>query len=169
MHVVDMRAIDEAVQRRVDRRGARIQVERTVRIKWHQRAVAVLVLVELLERQELVHIKSGEAVELHRAQVTARTFDPQDVDLRAGERILLLDLRGRVAAAEVGDALVAAQQIRTVKQQIGGREPGCVSVIPSIFDFERRLGRLLNHSHPMSPVRTALKYARTASFYGEAV
>jgi hypothetical protein len=67
-----MRAVDEAVQRGVDAGCARVQVERAVRVqRHHDRVVVGARPVELLERQELLHIESGEAVELHRPQVAA--------------------------------------------------------------------------------------------------
>src|SRR6188768_1734020 len=99
------------MKRRVDRGGARIQIESAVRIERNQRAVAVLILVELLEREKLLHIKRGEAIELHRAEVAARALDPEHFDIGAGQRVLVPDLRRRVATAEVGDPLVAAKQI----------------------------------------------------------
>jgi hypothetical protein len=55
--VIDVRTIDEAMQRGVDARGTRIQIEGAVRVQRHEYGVVIRSrLVELLEREKLLHI-----------------------------------------------------------------------------------------------------------------
>ena len=51
---------------------------------------------------------------------------------RAGQRIGRGQLGGRVAAAEIGDAQVAAEQVRPVEQEAGFVEGRRVLVVPEI-------------------------------------
>jgi hypothetical protein len=88
--------------------------------------------IDRFEAQELVHVERREAVKLHRADVAARAFDPQDLSWSAGQRIGRGQLRGRVAAAEIGDAQVAAKQVRPVEQETRFIEGGGVFVIPEV-------------------------------------
>ena len=116
MHVIDVRPVDQAMQRRVDAGRARIQVESAVRVQRHQRAVGVLVgglrrTVELLQRPKFLHVQRGETIQLHGAQVATRPLDPEHIDLSPGQRILFADLCRSIAATKIGNALVAAEQI----------------------------------------------------------
>ena len=111
MHVVDMRVGHEGMQRRVDRGGARIEIEgamaklsRPSRLRARGRGSATSGL-------EAIEIERGEAVALHRADVAARSLDPQHLDRLAGERIGRVDLGRGVAAAEIGDAQIGAEKI----------------------------------------------------------
>ena len=101
--VIDMRERQQRVQRRVDRRGTTVQVERAVRQEPDHLVVVIRARIVRFESQKLGLIERGKAIELHRADVAARSLDPQDLDLLAGQRVNFLKLGGRVAAAEVGD------------------------------------------------------------------
>src|SRR6185295_1102753 len=106
-----------------------------------------------------LHVERGEAVELHGAEIAARSLDPQHLDLGAGERVLLFDLGRGIAAAEIGDALVAAEQVGAVQKELGRREPRRMRVIPAAANLERRQGRLLDHGHQCLQARfRGLKY-----------
>ena len=134
MHVVDVPAVDVGVQRRVDRRGARVQVERAVRQVADHLVLVFQAAVALFERLQLVHVQGREAVQFDRTQVAAGTLHPQHVDLFARERIRHDDLGRRIAAAEVRDAQVGTEQVGTVQQQFRFAQRGGVLVIPARRD-----------------------------------
>ena len=68
------------------------------------------------------------------AQIAAGAFDPEHFDLLAGERILFHDLRRRVAAAGVGDALVAAEHVRAINEPVNTGKLRRLAIIPKIVD-----------------------------------
>src|SRR5688572_16447758 len=109
MHVIDMRFVDQPMQRRVDAGGACIQVEGAMRVKTDHGRFALRSLIKGLEREKLVEIQGSEAVELNSAQIPARAFDPKHTDLFPGQWIFALEFRGSIAPAEIGDAFVGAQ------------------------------------------------------------
>jgi len=53
----------------------------------------------------------ASALMMCRAEVAARSLDPQHFDHLAGERIGHFDLGRGVAAAEIGDAQIGAEKI----------------------------------------------------------
>jgi hypothetical protein len=71
----------------------------------------------IFEREKFVLIQFGEARQIHRAQIVARSFHPQNRNQRAAQRILGGDFCRGVAAAEIGHAKVGAQQVRAVQKQ----------------------------------------------------
>ncbi len=87
-----------------------------------------------MQRDEAVLIERGEILALGGAQVAAASFDPEDFDGLAGEGILLGELGRGVAAAGVGDALVAAEQVGAVDETADGIERGGVVVVPEVVD-----------------------------------
>lgn len=93
VHVIDMVAGDEAVQRRVDAGCARIHVERAVRIEPHHLVFVGRPRVLRPQAQQLVHVQRCEPVELQGPEVPAGTLDPQHFHGLAGERIDFLQLR----------------------------------------------------------------------------
>ena len=145
VHMVDMRMRHEAVQRRVDRGRARIEIEGAM---VEQRDHLVLVreaAIDRLQAEKLVEIERREAVELHRADVAARSLDPKHLDRRSGQRIGLGELGGGVAAAEIGDAQVAAEKVRAIEEEAGLVERGRMGVVPQIGQGRIGAGRLAAH------------------------
>ncbi len=67
--------------------------------------------IEIFQAVDFVHVEGGEAVKLDGADISARSLDPQDFDHRAGQRVFLHDLGRGVAAAEIGDPLVGAEEV----------------------------------------------------------
>ncbi|MNI25623.1 hypothetical protein D3C73_792830 [compost metagenome] len=134
VHVVDMRKRHETVQRRIDGCGARIEVESAMRQETDHAVFIFDTLIDALQRFQLVHIESGEAIKLDGADIAAGTLDPHDLDLTSGQRIGFHDLCGRVAAAVIGDAFVAAQKIGAIKQLARLIELGSVSIIPAVIE-----------------------------------
>ena len=150
VNVVDMDMGNECVQRRVDRGRARIEVERAV---IEQRDHLVLMgeaAVSRFEAGELVEIEGGKAVELHRSDVAARALDPENARRRAGERVGGRDLGGRVAAAEIGDAKIAAEQVGAVEQKAGLVEPRSVGVVPQVRQGSIEAGMIAAHGSFLS-------------------
>ena len=134
----------EGVQRGVDGAGAGIEVEDGVRIVadhfvFDSRLDAFFVgrVVNALQLMQFLQVEGGEVGALGRAQIAAGAFDPQHVDLLAGQGIFHGQLGGGVAAAGVGDALVTAQQVGTVHQAVDAVHAGRFAVVPKIvYVFE---------------------------------
>ena len=70
----------EAVQRRVDRGRARIEIEGAVVEQRHHLVLMGEAAIERVSGRELVEIEGREAVALHRAEIAAGALDPQHVD-----------------------------------------------------------------------------------------
>ena len=109
VRVVHVRSRDERVQQRLDRRARRRRVDLAARQVGDHVLVAHLLALE--HREHLVEPQRREVLALHRRQVAARALDPHDVDL-AADVIGGGALGRRVAAAEVGDRAVGAEQVR---------------------------------------------------------
>ena len=134
MHVVDMREGHEAVQRRVDGGGARIEVEGAVRQEAHHAVLVCGATIESLERVELVLVQRREAVAFDRADVAARSFHPKHLDRGAGQRIGFDDFGRRIAAAIICDALVGAEQVRAIEQLSRLVETRRMALVPPIVE-----------------------------------
>jgi hypothetical protein len=111
MHVVHMRKRHETMQRRIDRSGARIEVEGAMQQEADHPVFVLHSLVEPLQGFQLVEIKRGETIELDRPDIAAGTLYPHDADLFAAQRVRFHHLGRGVAAAVIGDALVGAEEI----------------------------------------------------------
>ena len=125
------------VQRRVDRRRARVQVEGRVRVHADHvvfglrlQAFVGAGRVEFLQIEQLLLVERREIFARARAQIAAGALHPQHFRGLAGERIFLRDLRRRVAAAGVGDALVAAEHIGAIDEAADGIERRGFGVVP---------------------------------------
>ena len=139
MHVVDMLAREEAVERCVDRGGAGIEVEGGVGVGADHVVLGLglqpLVgagAVALLQTDQLLLIEGGEVLALGGAEITARALHPEHLEHLPGEGILLHDLGGGVAAAGVGDALIGAEQVGAVDELVDVIELGGLGVIPEV-------------------------------------
>jgi hypothetical protein len=130
--VVDELRRQEAVEGRVDGGGARIEVEGAVRQVADHLVLVVGPAIELLQGEELLHVEGGEAVELHGAEVAAGALDPEHLDLFAGQRIGLHQLGGGVASAEIGDALVRAEEVGAVEEPLGKAEARGMGLVPLV-------------------------------------
>ncbi len=109
----------------VDGGGARIEVEGAVGQVAHHLVLVRHPAIEPLQGQQLVEIEGGEAVQRHGAQIAAGALHPQDRGLRCGERVPGRELGRGVAAAEIGDCQVRAQQVGAIEQQLRrGEAPG---------------------------------------------
>ncbi len=138
--VVDVGMGHETVQRRIDRACAWIEIEGAMVEERDHLVLVREAAVNRLQAQELVEIEGREAVELHRAEVAARAFDPQHLDRRAGQWVGPHEFGGGVAAAEIGDAQIAAEQVGAVEQLPRFVELGGVSVVPEIRQQAVKVG-----------------------------
>ena len=154
VNMVDMRMRNEAVQRCVDRGCARIEVEGAMIVERDHLVLVLEAAIDRLEAQELVHGERREAVELHRADVAAGALDPENLGRRDGQRIGRCELRRRVAAAEIGDAQVAAKQVRPVEKEAGIVEGSRVLVVPEIGQRSVKSNLIAAHGAvPLNAVR----------------
>src|SRR5690349_10012070 len=102
--MIDVREGKIPVQRSVDRRSTRIEIEGAVRQVAHHFIFVLDTAVELLEPQQRMQVQRGEAVELHRPDIPARSLYPEHSGLFPGERVAFLELGGGVTPTEVGDS-----------------------------------------------------------------
>ncbi|ENN85181.1 hypothetical protein RHSP_55853 [Rhizobium freirei PRF 81] len=133
MHVIDMGERHEAVERRIDGRCARIQIEGAMRQEADHAILVCNTLIDVLQAVELVLVERREAIELNGADIAAGALDPEYPNLFAGERIGFHDLGRGVAAAIVGDTLVGTEQIRPIKQLARLIEAGRICIIPTVL------------------------------------
>ena len=120
VQVVDVRGIDEAVHRGVDRRrGAALAVQAVVERGDHL-VFALDAGVDVHEGAHAVEAQHREARLLQRAEVAARALDPQQLDGLAGDRVGLGALRRRVAAGVVRVLRVGAEAVGLRAISVGG-------------------------------------------------
>ncbi len=164
--MVDVAIGQVGVQRRVDAGGARVEVEGAVRQVAHHLVLVREAAIEALQLVELGHVERREAIALHRAEIATGALDPEHGHLLAGQRIGHRQLGRGVAAAIVGDPLVAAQQVGAVEQPPRLVEAGGVSVVPAIL---QRL--FAAHGQPSRFTRDGLRAAdaRPSNGTGRAV
>ncbi len=75
----------------------------------------------VLQREQLVEIERREAGALDAAEVAAAALDPEHKLLLAVDGVDGFELRAGVAAAEVGQAEVGAEQVRAVAEKFRAR------------------------------------------------
>ena len=105
----------------------------------HHLVFLIEAAIEAFQGFELVQIERGETVELHRAEIAARSLHPQHRDRLAGERIGHVDLGRGIAAAEIGDAQIGAEQVGAVEQKPRLIERRGDLVVPQIGNGGRSL------------------------------
>ena len=116
MHVVDVFERHETMQWCINGGGAAVKIEGAVRQKADHAVLVVDTLVDGFQRLKLFHIERGKTIELDRADIAARSLDPEHLDRLTCQRIGLPHFCRGIAAAIIGDALIGAQQIGTIKQ-----------------------------------------------------
>jgi hypothetical protein len=103
--------------------------------------------VERLHRPYLLEVQRGEAVAPGRAQVAAGALHPEDLDVRARERVLLDELRRGVAAPGVGEGQVLAELVRAIDEPVQAAEGTHFLLPPPALHLAHR-ARLLCHPLP---------------------
>ena len=108
------------------------------KVHWAYRStMLVFVLdaaVDFFELEQFVEAERGEAGALDAAEVAAGALDPEDLAGYAVERVDLVELGAGVAAAEVGDAQIGAEEIGAVAEQFGRVELCRNRFIPLILE-----------------------------------
>jgi hypothetical protein len=135
MQMVDVRERQERVERRVDRRGDAIFTERAQRVERDHLVLVRFAAIARDQRLELVQIQHRKPGGRDGPQIAAAALHRHDAARLAGERIRQLEFRAGVAAAEVRDAQVFAEQVRSIAQQLEGvgRERRRCLVVPEIL------------------------------------
>ena len=140
-----------ACSKRLDRRAR----HRGVELAAHEVGDHVLVahLVALDQRQHLVEAQGREAAAAHRREIAARALDPHDRALDAR----VIDgraLRGGVAAAEVRDGAIGAQQVRRLHELVEHVAGGPAVAGPEVGGRGDQFGRSA-HRPPVPSARSA--------------
>ena len=133
VQVVDVRCVDQAVHRGVDRRrGAAAAVQAVVERRDHL-VLALDAGVDVDERAQPVEPQHREARRGEGAEVAAGALDPQQLDRRAGDRVGGLALGRGVAAGVVGVARVGAEPVAAgdelLHRVVGMLGHGCQSLV----------------------------------------
>ena len=115
VQVVDVRGVDEAVHRGVDRRRRAALAVQAVVERGDHLVLAVDARVDVDERAHPVEAQHGEARLGERAEVAARALHPQQLDGLARDRVGLGALRGRVAARVVRVLRVGAEAVASAR------------------------------------------------------
>ena len=142
MKVIDMRKGQKRMERCIDRRGNGVMAERRQRVIGHHLVFVRLASILRFKRLDAIQVEQREAGVGNRPKIAAAAFDGEHADWLAGERIRQIDFRAGVAAAEIGDAQIRAEQVRAVPQQrqlIAG-ELFCLALVPQIFQARERGG-----------------------------
>src|SRR5262249_22751028 len=103
------------------------------------------------EPLELVEMQDREAAGADRAQIAAAPLHRQHARRFAGQRIRLREFGARVAAAEVRDAQVLAEEVRSVPQQLQRlrSQASGFGLVPEVFQEPRfDFDRLTHNSTP---------------------
>ncbi len=151
MQMVDVIERQEGVQRRVDRGGDAVLAEREQRVEAHHLVLELLAAVARDQAFELVEIEHRKSRIPDRSEVAAAALHGHHPRRRAGHRIGQIELRAGVAAAEVGDAQIGAEQVRAVAQQLERTrfEPRRFALVPEILQESGfHSGRVRHRSTP---------------------
>jgi hypothetical protein len=139
MEMIDVGERQEAVQRRVDRRGDGVLAERAQRIELDDLVFQRRAAVAAAQVVQLAQVQRGEPRALDAAEVAAAALDPQHLLRAAVERVGLRELGAGVAAAEVGDPEIRAEEVRAIAQQVRAIQAGGRAVVPAILEVAKRV------------------------------
>ena len=120
VQMIDVRGVDQAVHRGVDRRrGAATPVQAVVERRDHL-VLAFDTGVDVDQRAHPVEPQHGQPVCRQGAEISAGTLDPQQVHRRPGDGIDIGALRRGVTARVVGVLRIGAQSVGTCDQIVDG-------------------------------------------------
>ena len=109
MQVIDMGRGKKAVEWRVDRRHRAARAEARVVEQRDHLVLPVEPFVDALHGAQPFEVDKGETIGSQRAEVSAGPLHGEHGARLTRDRVLEIDLRGRVAAAEVRDAWVGTE------------------------------------------------------------
>src|SRR5262249_26120121 len=136
MQMVHMIEGQQGVERRVDRWSDEIVTECAQRIERNHLVLARFAAVLRGEALELVEVQQRESGTARRPEISTASLDGKDTHRLACQRVGQLDLRARIAAAEVRDPKIGTEKIRAIAQHLQrvGRERGSFAVIPQVLE-----------------------------------
>ena len=137
MQMIDVREGQKSVQRSVNRSGDAVLAEGAQRIHIHHFIFEFSAAILCSSPCSFSEYKRRQPAQLDASQIAATALDPQNFFLLPAKRIGLLDLRTGVSAAEVGDAKIGAQQIRSVAQQFRLVETAGDLFVPTVFQISQ--------------------------------
>src|SRR5207249_204726 len=111
-----------------------VRAERAERVVAHHFVFVLGAAITAFEPAQLVQIQRGEAAALDAAEVAAAALHPKNGLLAAVQGVRLNDLGTGVAAAEVGDAQVAPQEVRAIAEELGLIEIASDAVVPQVLE-----------------------------------
>ena len=154
MEVIDVVERQERMQRGVDRRGDAVVAERAQRVVPDHLVLVRLATIAIDELLELVEVQQRESRRAHRPEIAAAALDGEHARRLARHRIGQVELRAGVAAAEIGDPQVRAEQVGAVPKQfqraIARAPPRSFSSHKSCSNDRRRRDRSLDtHDLPI--------------------
>ena len=118
MQVIDVVERQERVERRIDRRGDAVLAEGAQRVEADHLVLERLAAVARDQPLRACRGRGWRSRTSRSTQIAAAALDRHHPLRLAGQRVGQVELRAGVAAAEVGDAQVGAEQVRTVAQQL---------------------------------------------------
>ena len=149
MDMIDVRERQERMKRSIDAGGARAAGKGAI-VEVRNELIFVLAAAKApFQCDEFVLIQLREAGQIHRAQIVAGSFHPQNRHALVVERIDVAKFCRGVAAAEIGHAEIGAQQMRAIQKQLGFRERFRVGIVPSVDCHARIVTR--RHGFSIEP------------------
>ena len=146
--MVHVREGQEGVERRVDRGRDPVVRDGEARILGDHFVFVRLAAIRAAKRLEMFQVEHGESVHADAAEIAAAPLDGERPARSAGGR-RHVELRARVAAAVVGDALIRAEQVGSIAQQsqFVAAERARLVVGPAILEvLQRGGGHLVTHN-----------------------
>ncbi len=125
-----MRCVDERMQRRVDRRNRAALAELAVGVHVDDVVLVDPARMNPFERQDEIEIEQRQATVRQRPEVASGTLDGEHASLLTRDRVRQRELGGRIAAGEVGHALVGAEPVGTADEVDDGLMHAARSTLP---------------------------------------
>ena len=142
MKMIDVREGKKRVERRIDRRGDTVVAEGGKRVVPDHVVLMHFTSIQRFQGFETVEIQESKASIGNRSEIAAAALDGEHAHRLARKRIRQLEFGAGVAASEIRDAEICAQEIRSVSKQgqlIGG-ERIRLSLVPEILQVHETDG-----------------------------
>ena len=167
VRMVHVLARHERMQRRIDGRRTRVEVKRTVRIHPHHLILRrrlgpalFLARVHPLQCDQLLLIQRRKIFFFGCPQITARALHPKHLHRVTRERVGFGKLAGSIPSAGIGDALIAAENVRAINQPLRRIQSLDLTAFPEVVHI---LVFSLRHKNlPSQKIRSALSPPKRA-------